>query len=241
MKQSDERNYFGEFVDDYADEIVSIQPEFYRNAALKIDKVLSNMGRCKVLDIGNGGVINYSFANLEELRCLDLEVSKKAKKKYATFSNISFTKGNVFDMKDIPDNYYDAIIIQTVIHHLAGNTPRESEQNVLEALRNCKQILKKDGKVLVVESVVKPWFDVVERTFYPLMQFFFKIVKFDRVYQFSKKRLYQLLAAEWKIEEFDDVGVDKYIWLLRKKVLTKITPCRAAWYLLSPKEELREE
>lgn len=26
-----------------------------------------------------------------------------------------------------------------------------------------------------------------------------------------------------------------------KKVLTKITPCRAAWYLLSPKEELREE
>lgn len=46
-------------------------------------------------------------------------------------------------MKDIPDNYYDAIIIQTVIHHLAGNTPRESEQNVLEALRNCKRILKK--------------------------------------------------------------------------------------------------
>ena len=237
MKDNTERNYFGEFVDDYADEIMSIQPEFYKNAALKIDNTLLNIKAEKVLDIGNGGVINYSFQHLKELRCIDLEISPKAQEKYSSFSNVHFTQGNIFDMKDIPDNYYDAIIIQTVIHHLAGDTAKESESNVIEALENCKRVLKSNGKVLVVESVVKPWFDVIERMFYPLMQFFFRVVKFDKVYQFSKKRLLELLESYWKIDEFDDVGVDKYIWLLRKKVLTKITPCRAAWYLLSLKEE----
>lgn len=209
MKKDTEKNYFGEFIDDYADEIISIQPEFYKNAATKINHALQKDTR--VLDIGNGGVINYSFSELKELRCMDLEISVKAQKKYSAFPNVTFTRGNVFDMKDIPDNYFDAIIIQTVIHHLAGDTPKESEKNVLEALNNCKRVLKKEGKILVVESVVVPWFDVVERLLYPFMQWFFRVVKFDKVYQFSKRRLHKLLASEWEIEEYDDVGVDKYI------------------------------
>lgn len=98
-------------------------------------------------------------------------------------------------------------------------------------------MLKKEGKILVVESVVVPWFDVVERLLYPFMQWFFRVVKFDKVYQFSKRRLYKLLASEWEIEEYDDVGVDKYIWLMRRKVLTRLTPCRAAWYILKNKEK----
>lgn len=234
MKNNAERNYFGEFVDEYAEEILNIQPQFYKNAADKINRALELLNAKVVLDVGNGGVINYDFLNLKELRCVDLEISELAREKYACYNNIVFSAGNIFELKDIPDKYFDAIIIQTVIHHLAGNSVKESESNVLEALRTCKRVLKDDGKILVVESVVKPWFELVERIFYKPMQLAFRIIKFDRVYQFSAQRLYKLIATNWIIEEFDDVGVDKYIWLLRKKILSKITPCRAAWYLISP-------
>lgn len=232
MKENSERNYFGEFADEYADEIMGIQPQFYKNAAKKINMALSKLGANTVLDVGNGGVINYRFRNLKELRCIDLEVSEKARNKYKKYENIVFQAGNIFELKDIPDKYFDAIIIQTVIHHLAGNNVRECQNNVLQALESCKRVLKDDGQILIVESVVKPWFEALERIFYSPMQFIFRIIKFDRVYQFSKGRLYHLLEPHWKIEEFDDVAVDKYIWLMRKKVLSKITPCRAAWYLL---------
>ena len=39
------KNYFESFVDEYADEIVSIQPEFYKNAGNHINKALSSLGK----------------------------------------------------------------------------------------------------------------------------------------------------------------------------------------------------
>ena len=67
------KNYFESFVDEYADEIVSIQPEFYKNAGNHINKALSSLGKKgTVLDIGNGGVINYDFSHLNKLVCAEI-------------------------------------------------------------------------------------------------------------------------------------------------------------------------
>ena len=49
----------------------------------------------------------------------------------------------------------------------------------------CMRILKPDGKLLIVESTVVSWFEKIERILYPVMQAFFRLVKFDTVYQYS--------------------------------------------------------
>ncbi|MCI9480678.1 MAG: class I SAM-dependent methyltransferase [Lachnospiraceae bacterium] len=226
-------NYFESFIDEYADEIVAIQPEFYENAAKFINKAMEQTGSDgkTVLDIGNGGVINYNHRNLKKLVCADLSISTKAINRYAECINISFCEANMLDLSQWQENTFDVIIVQTVIHHLAGKTLRQTELNVEKGLRECMRILKPGGQLLIVESTVKVWFEYLERWFYPLMQLFFRMIKFDTVYQFSSKRLWQFInTMGFDIMEHEEIKMDKYIWLCRKKVLTKLTPCGATWF-----------
>lgn len=227
-------NYFESFVDDYADEIVAIQPQFYKNAGKLLNDGLSKLkGGSKVLDIGNGGVINYDFSNLGELICADLSVSGKAVKKYEKCKNVKFCKGNMLNLEQFEDNTFDAVIVQTVIHHLAGKSFNETEGNVTQGINECMRVLKKGGQLMIVESTVVPWFECVERMFYPLMQLFFRIIHFDTVYQYSSASLHKKLQRMGlNIKEYCNIEIDKYIWLCRKKVLSKITPCGACWILI---------
>lgn len=228
------KNYFESFVDEYADEIVSIQPEFYKNAGRLIDNALRSLGdRNTVLDIGNGGVINYNFHHLDKLVCADLSVSPKAQKKYEKFHNIKFCEANMLDLSQFEANTFDAVIIQTVIHHLAGKTLRQTEENVSKGLKECFRILKMGGALLIVESTVSRWFEILERICYPFMQLFFCLIRFDTVYQYSAHSLLRKLHnLNYEIEEEKEIELDKYIWLCRKKVLTKITPCKAHWIVV---------
>ena len=179
-------NYFEYFKDDYADEIEAIQPQFYKNAAAYINAVLDKLPpNCKCLDIGNGGVINYESDKIGELICADLSVSAKAVKRYADKSNIRFVAGNMLDLKEYENDYFDAVIVQTVIHHLADRHLKQTEKNVAKGINECMRVIKPGGRVLIVESTVAKWFEKLERLFYPFMQCCFRIIKFDTVYQYS--------------------------------------------------------
>jgi len=130
-------NYFEDFKDEYAEEIESIQPQFYKNAAAYINAVLDKLSAdCKCLDIGNGGVINYNSDRIGELICADLSVSDKAVKRYADKNNIKFVAGNMLDLKEYDDNSFDAVIVQTVIHHLADRRLKQTEKMLRRVLRN---------------------------------------------------------------------------------------------------------
>lgn len=227
-------NYFESFVDEYADEIVAIQPEFYKNAGKLLNNALSNVKEGgKVLDIGNGGVINYDFSRIGELVCADLSVSGKAVEKYAKYDNVRFCEGNMLNLEQFGDNMFDAVIVQTVIHHLAGKSFKQTEINVARGIEECMRVLKPGGRLLIVESTVVPWFEMIERVLYPFMQLFFKIIHFDTVYQYSASSLLKkVLGMELNVLEHCNIETDKYIWLCRKKILTKITPCGAYWILI---------
>jgi len=234
-KYQQSKLFFDEVIDDYADETQSIQPEFYRNAAAFIDVALSG---CKdVLDIGNGGVINYDFAHLARLDCADLSLSQTAVKRYASYDHIAFFASDIFDLKEIDDNTYDAVIVQAVLHHLAGSTRKQTDQNVLRALSSCMRVLKPGGRLLIVESVVPRSFELIERLFYPLMQLFFKLCKFGAVYQYSAHSLGRLIQREgYAIMESAPIALDRYVWVMRRKIPTALTPCRAVWLFLKKEE-----
>ena len=36
----------------------------------------------------------------------------------------------------------------------------------------------------------------------------------------------------FEVEDEKEIELDKYIWLCRKKILTKLTPCKAHWIVI---------
>jgi len=77
-KHKDE--YFNNHKESYAEEITAIQLVFYENTAKLINNTIKSSR--KVLNIGNGGVINYSFNHLE--KCIEI-------------SNVEFIKADILD------------------------------------------------------------------------------------------------------------------------------------------------
>lgn len=229
-KQFDDNDneYWDRIADGYADEIMEIQPVFFHNSGKLINNEIQQ-GEV-VADIGNGGVINYKFDHLKRLDCIDLSLSKSAVKKYEKNSNIVFKSGNILHLSDVKDETYDRVIVQCVIHHLAGKDFPTTQNNTIKAIRECMRILKPKGELLIVESTVVPWFEKVERALYGFMQLFFKLINFDTVYQFSAPSLIALITSlNLKIKSTQMIEIGKYMWLLKHKVPNKITPCRAVW------------
>ena len=131
--------YFCTHAEDYAEQIMEIQPELYQNTGRLLNQWLPS-GGC-VLDAGNGGVINYDITRLAQLDCIDLVVSQKAIKKYADHPNVRFLQGNILNLEGVSSGTYDAVIVQAVIHHLAGKTYKRTCAQVRTAMAECLRIL----------------------------------------------------------------------------------------------------
>lgn len=224
--------YFDSHAEDYAEQITATQPQFYRNAGAILNSHLREGDA--VLDIGNGGVINYDYERLARLDCADIVLSRSAMEKYKDCGNIRFFQADVTDMSETPSGSYDVVIMQAIIHHLAGKTYAETYARVSAAIRECGRVLKPGGKLLIVESTVTGWFCSLERLLYPAMQLFFRICKFGCVFQFSPRSLRALLDGVSGVEVLseENVPIGPHIWIMGKKVPTIVTPCGATFYLL---------
>lgn len=226
--QDDENSYWDRITEEYADEIMAIQPTFFKNGGKLINGELQR--GLTVADIGNGGVINYQYERLKKLDCIDLTTSKSAIEKYKNVSNVEFKSGNIFHLSEVKDGTYDRVIVQCVIHHLAGDNFQITKENTLTAISECMRILKIGGKLLIVESTVVPWFEKIERLFYAPMQWFFRVIKFDVTYQYSAPSLIALIRSQkLNISSSQMIEIGRYMWLLKHKVPNKLTPCRAVW------------
>ncbi len=233
--------YFKKNIDNYAEEIMSIQPTFYKNSAKIINKFI-NSGDY-VIDVGNGGVINYNLKPIESLICADLEYNELAVERYKLESKVKFIEADVLKMDEFVYDKFDIVILQTVIHHLAGKTYKETEHNTLVALKQCLKVLKRNGKLIIVESTVEPWFEMIERCLYLPMQLFFCITKFGYTYQYSKTSLIKLVKTinDINVLEYGKVDIGKSIWVMGKKIFRKFTPLGASYIIIEKLENITDE
>lgn len=234
------RTYFDNHAEEYAENIMATQPTFYRNSGELLSRQLSSGDI--VLDIGNGGVINYNHRELARLDCADLCVSQTAINKYHTEKHIHFMRTDVTNMTEMASDTYDVVILQALIHHLAGATLKETHRRVRAAISECCRVLKPGGKLLVMESTVKPWFNGVEKALYPIMELFFAICRFGYVYQFSPEGLCKLLSdmPGLQMQSSEPVDVGPHVWIMGKKIPTKITPCGVTFFVLKKDEHIPE-
>lgn len=238
MNQKDK---FWEYFDDEQREYVSLimdaEGDYYEKSAEYINADISGQGI--VLDIGNGGIINYDYENLKQLICADISISKRIEEVYKDVPNITFIETDIMGMDKLQDSMFDTVIVQKVIHHLAEASYRKTRRNTIQALKECLRVLKKSGSLIICESTVKRWFECLEIICYPLMMKCCDLVKFDRVYQYSAKSLRRLIEDELSgiatVDVVKDIGTGEHVLFLGRKIPSWVLPCGVTYYLIRKK------
>lgn len=135
------RNYFAKRPNYFIFLRKVIELNFRKQKSL-IGEVFGNQDEKKVLDIGCGtGEYSNSFKP-ENYTGIDISseyISHAKKTKKGNFlvmdaTNLSF-----------PDNSFDVILIAAILHHL-------NDKDVNKVLRGAKRVLKKEGKILIMED-----------------------------------------------------------------------------------------
>ena len=68
---------------------------------------------------------------------------------------VRFVTGNAEDLP-FPDNTFDCVLQQNVLHHVTGRSPRENHANMRRCVAEMYRVLEPGGKAVVIESTVGP-------------------------------------------------------------------------------------
>ncbi|EHQ35441.1 class I SAM-dependent methyltransferase [Methanoplanus limicola] len=127
----------------------------------EIDEISKNItGTEEICDFGcNNGFCTFELINRFndiQINGIDysedlIQVAKENLKKFEKKEQISFSVGNILDLSSYPEKQFDIVLIKRVLINL-----KSPEDQVL-ALENIKEILKKDGKIILSEAVEENW------------------------------------------------------------------------------------
>lgn len=162
-------------------------PIMYQEAAKSINRHLKGI----VLDIGSGGVINYNTEKAKKVVLADITTSNKERAK----GNILFVNADI-RLLGIKEESADILIMQHLLHHLADNTLKKSLKNLRDAITESRRVLKKSGKIIIVEGMV-PWsLDLLQRFLFPINKKIYKwCFHFPMVLQYSERTIAKELES----------------------------------------------
>ena len=86
------------------------------------------------------------------------------------------------------------VIMQHLLHHLADNTLKKTLKNLERGFKETNRVVKKQGKIMIVEGCVPPLFDYLQRALFPINKRLYKwLFSFPMVLQYSKEKIVQEL------------------------------------------------
>ncbi|PKN65109.1 MAG: hypothetical protein CVU57_11910 [Deltaproteobacteria bacterium HGW-Deltaproteobacteria-15] len=170
------KSYFTEIWDEYVD-ASEYNSELYQNMAKSLNKVL--FGR--VVDFGNGGIINYDTDTLAKVICVDILF----KNKVLTENRIDFIYGDFYNIR--LEGKADCILAQFLFHHLTD------DRKLKGSLRIARCKLNDDGKLLVGEVVVPRGVEIIQNMLRPVLFYLLKALRKPELRFFSIRSLRSLL------------------------------------------------
>jgi SAM-dependent methyltransferase len=197
------------------------QYEIHRLIRLTIEREVKNAG-C-LLDVGNGGFFNYQTDSIEELVAVDLMVQDGAK----PAANITFRRGSILALP-FENCSFDCVLVQSVLHHVTGQTVSQNRRNMAQAIRECARVLKPGGKLVLLESTVPSWFyQLIERPLYRLFARFWPLAH-PLTFQYTRYDIVQELnRVPLQIIEQVSIPRGQYVIQFGYVVPTFLTPIQA--------------
>lgn len=152
--------------------------ELYQNIAARLNKIL--FGR--VVDFGNGGIINYDTKKIIRLICVDI-INKS---KNITNRKIDFIYGDFYDF-DLSCKA-DCILAQFLLHHLTDDI------KLINSIKKIKNKLNEKGKIIIVEIEVPIFVELIQNITKPIIFKVLALIKKPGLRFFSSRSLFTLLA-----------------------------------------------
>lgn len=149
--------------------------------------------RGRVLDVGNGGVVNYETTQVVELVAIDIaEDLTRSNENSCSGFPLVFKPGEASALP-VGDREFDTVVMQMLIHHLAGDSFRETRKETLKAFQEAHRVLKTDGRLVIIESTFPRFFVLLERSLYAAMKWLLALLGHPLVYQWHSQDLAVLL------------------------------------------------
>lgn len=155
------------------------------------EKVNSHL-KGRVLDVGSGRISDFEDGSFNYYVAMDISLAMLQGLK---------PKGRIErvcgDARALPfrEGAFDLLIYRSVLHHLNPNgMPKdEMERSLKELLIEARRVVKRDGKVLVIEPCFPPFLETVEHILTPFIRWVMRLLGLPYVFLFSYRRLTVLL------------------------------------------------
>jgi SAM-dependent methyltransferase len=118
----------------------------------------------RLLDVGNGGLFIFPIDHIAEVEAVDVFVEDSFVQRYP---KVRWRAMNILDLDD--RDRFDTIIAINCLHHVVGDTVRQSYDNLSRILAVAFQALEGGGKLVLLESTVPAWFSVIYKPIYPFL------------------------------------------------------------------------
>ena len=147
----------------------------------------------EVLDIGSGCRVDYiRLADIKRLVGIDLSLNSILNTEISKNFNVIFI---LADARNLPfkDNYFDVVISLHTLHHFSNNTLKETRYDLLITFKEIYRVLKKGGKVLIVDAFINKTMQKLEDSLFKFSVLFFNILNKPIVYYFSINDVVKIL------------------------------------------------
>ncbi len=171
----------------YIKSVFETNREFYDNINKRINPYLKGV----LADIGNGGIFTYDTKKLKKIYAID--VSFKNNNLLRKYDNVQYILEDARKIKSIEPESCDIVLFQLVLHHITCKSAKETRMNTQKALEQAMKLLKKNGKLIVVETTVARPVELVEEFLYFFDSALLKLFKKPMVFFFSKKTMSRLI------------------------------------------------
>jgi len=171
------KEYFKKIEKDYQ-EASEYNDELYRNIGSELDRILWG----KVIDFGNGGVINYSTDDLEKVICVDIinqEQTLSSKK-------VDFIYGDFYAI-DLNDKA-NCVLAQLMLHHLVDT------EKIKHSLRHVHSLLEEGGRFIIVEVEFPRFLERIQNIFKPVLFKLLSMMNKPSLRFFSRQSLEKLVT-----------------------------------------------